>query len=59
MVQVMMLFSDGDYDDDRINNYGSSLFQVCRLNCNFPSLRYIISMIFLVVLNPLALHFAD
>ncbi|MFZ3049329.1 MAG: hypothetical protein WA106_00830, partial [Methanothrix sp.] len=33
---------------------GSSLYQVGRLNCNFPSLRYIISMIFFVVLKPLA-----
>jgi hypothetical protein len=38
---------------------GSSLFQVGRLNCNFPSPRYIISMRFFVVLNPLALLFAD
>ena len=38
---------------------GSSLFQVGRLNCNFPSLRYIINMRFLVVLKPLALLFAD
>ena len=38
---------------------GSSLNQVGRLNCNFPSLRYIISMRFFVVLKPLALLFAD
>ena len=38
---------------------GSSLYQVGRLNCNFPSLRYIISMRFFVVLKPLALLFAD
>ena len=38
---------------------GSSLFQVGRLNWIFPSLRYIISMRFLVVLKPLALLFAD
>ena len=38
---------------------GSSLFHVGRSNCNFPSLRYIISMRFFVVLNPLALLFAD
>ncbi len=41
------------------DNLGSSLYQVGRLNCNFPSLRYIISMIFFVVLKPLALLFAD
>ncbi len=41
------------------NNVGSSLNQVGRLNCNFPSLRYIISMRFFVVLKPLALLFAD
>ena len=40
-------------------NYGSSLSYVGRLNCNFPSLRYIISMRFFVVLKPLALLFAD
>ena len=40
-------------------NPGSSLNQVGRLNCNFPSLRYIISMRFFVVLKPLALLFAD
>lgn len=39
--------------------FGSSLNQVGRLNCNFPSLRYIISMRFFVVLKPLALLFAD
>ena len=44
--------------EDQINK-GSSLYQVGRLNCNFPSLRYIISMIFFVVLKPLALLFAD
>ena len=38
---------------------GSSLNQVGRLNCNFPSLRYIISIRFFVVLKPLALLFAD
>ena len=43
----------------QINIKGSSLFQVGRLNWSFPSLRYIISMIFLVVLKPLALLFAD
>jgi len=42
---------------EKIN--GSSLNQVGRLNCNFPSLRYIISMRFFVVLKPLALLFAD
>jgi hypothetical protein len=41
------------------NQIGSSLFQVGRLNCNFPSLRYIISIRFFVVLKPLALLFAD
>ena len=39
--------------------FGSSLNQVGRLNCNFPSIRYIISMRFFVVLKPLALLFAD
>ena len=39
--------------------FGSSLSYVGRLNCNFPSLRYIISMRFFVVLKPLALLFAD
>jgi len=41
------------------SKFGSSLNQVGRLNCNFPSLRYIISMRFFVVLKPLALLFAD
>lgn len=43
-------------DEEKV---GSSLFQVGRLNWIFPSLRYIISMRFLVVLKPLALLFAD
>jgi len=38
---------------------GSSLFHVGRLNWIFPSLRYIISMRFFVVLKPLAQLFAD
>ena len=38
---------------------GSSLLHVGRLNWSFPSLRYIISMKFLVVLKPLAQLFAD
>ena len=44
---------------ERERKIGSSLNQVGRLNCNFPSLRYIISMRFFVVLKPLALLFAD
>ena len=43
----------------RFSLIGSSLFQVGRLNWSFPSLRYIISMRFFVVLKPLALLFAD
>jgi pimeloyl-ACP methyl ester carboxylesterase len=50
---------DTDAWNSSILFYGSSLFQVGRLNCNFPSLRYIINMRFLVVLKPLALLFAD
>jgi len=38
---------------------GSSLFHVGRLNWSFPSLRYIISIRFFVVLKPLAQLFAD
>ena len=49
-------FYDSRTNEEKI---GSSLYQVGRLNCNFPSLRYIISMIFFVVLKPLALLFAD
>ena len=51
--------SGGNIWQDADNVAGSSLNQVGRLNCNFPSLRYIISMRFFVVLKPLALLFAD
>jgi len=46
------------YGKGELNN-GSSLLHVGRLNWIFPSLRYIISMRFFVVLKPLALLFAD